>query len=221
MRILIIAIAIVALGGCASYYQPRYGHDGVYFDQRHSQPATVVVVDPLIYPFWSLDFFYFSRFYHPYSAGIVYRDPWFYRYPSRHIGSWPGHIDHRALVVDERLRAMEQRERSTRTQVAHSETMLRHRIAEDRAAARSRPRSTAAPSSATLQRSPASRPAAPARSQPAPSSRPSAAPRSERQQSRPPSNRPAAAPRTEARGAERPAQSAATTRPSRQRDQTP
>jgi hypothetical protein len=83
-RLILILLAL-SLAGCATQYQPRYGHDGVYYDRpvvRHH----VVHPDPLFYPYWSLDYFYFSRYYHPYSVFIGYHDPWFYPYPGWYYG---------------------------------------------------------------------------------------------------------------------------------------
>jgi hypothetical protein len=33
------------------------------------------------YPYWSIDYFYFSRFHHPYSFYVGYREPLYYPYP--------------------------------------------------------------------------------------------------------------------------------------------
>ncbi|TVS11457.1 MAG: hypothetical protein EA419_07970 [Wenzhouxiangella sp.] len=195
LRSLLILFMVLVLSGCATYFQPRYGSDGVYFDQARTPPRAVVAVDPLIYPYWSLDYFYFSRFYHPHSVFMHYHDPWFYPYPGWYYGYrpgpraafafgsgfyypwysfgvsyssyrpwWPAHGTYRyaggypvvgqpgqrVREIDQRLRLMERQPQRTaiRTQPAspplRSEAMLRHRIAEDRAAAgaRSRPAST-------------------------------------------------------------------------------
>lgn len=216
MRALIIAIASVVLSGCATYYQPRYGHDGVYFDQTRSQPSTVVVVDPLIYPYWSLDYFYFSRFYHPYSVVMGYHDPWFYPYPGWYYGYRPGprsafafsggfyypwyafgfgysshrpwrphglsyprlagpydrdHPHHRVQEIDERLSLLQQRQTRAATPAQrrgapiHSEVAVRHRLAEDRAAAATRSRSGDTRVQSSTARPAAARPA-PAQSAP-------------------------------------------------------
>ncbi len=86
------AILLAALvSGCATYHQPRYGHDGVYYEQAPSRHSTTVVrADPLLYPYWSLDYFYFSRYYHPYSVWVGAADPWFYPYPGWYYGYRPG-----------------------------------------------------------------------------------------------------------------------------------
>jgi len=188
LRTLFIALLALALTGCATYFQPRYGSDGVYYDQSRAQPRAVVAVDPLIYPYWSLDYFYFSRFYHPHSIFVHSFDPWFYPYPGWYYGYRPGFRSsvafgsgfyypwysfgfsyssyrpwrpapgtyryvtghpvpgQRVREIDQRLRLMERQPERTaiRTQTAppRSETMTRHRIAEDRAAASARGRPT-------------------------------------------------------------------------------
>ena len=90
-RLLLPVIATLFLAGCASYQQPRYGYDGVYYEQAVShRSAPAVHVSPLIYPYWSLDYFYFSRYYHPYSVWVGAADPWFYPYPGWYYGYRPG-----------------------------------------------------------------------------------------------------------------------------------
>jgi hypothetical protein len=91
-KILLLALTAV-LTGCATYYQPRYGHDGVYYDPPRTHYRSSVHVgyfDPVIYPYWSLDYFYFSRHYHPYSVVVHRYDPWFYPYPGWYYGYRPG-----------------------------------------------------------------------------------------------------------------------------------
>jgi hypothetical protein len=82
---LVLVLLALSLAGCATHYQPRYGHDGVYYD-RPVVHYRAVHPDPLLYPYWSLDYFYFSRFYHPYSVLIGYYDPWYYPYPGWYYG---------------------------------------------------------------------------------------------------------------------------------------
>ncbi len=90
LRILLSLLLIALISGCATYQQPRYGHDGVYYEQPVSRHSTSVVrVDPLLYPYWSLDYFYFSRHYHPYSFWVGAYDPWFYPYPGWYYGYRP------------------------------------------------------------------------------------------------------------------------------------
>lgn len=87
----LLPLAALLLSGCASYSQPRYGHDGIYYDQPIVHRTTTVVhASPLIYPYWSLDYFYFSRFYHPYSVWVGWADPWYYPYPGWYHGYRPG-----------------------------------------------------------------------------------------------------------------------------------
>ena len=83
-RLTIIVLAVV-LTGCATYYQPRYGDDGVYYDPPQVQHRAVHV-DPLLYPYWSLDYFYFSRHYHPYSVLVDFYEPGYYPYPGWYYG---------------------------------------------------------------------------------------------------------------------------------------
>ncbi|MCC5864112.1 MAG: hypothetical protein JJU31_03230 [Wenzhouxiangella sp.] len=87
----LLALAGLLLSGCVTYSQPRYGHDGIYYDQPVVHRTTTVVhASPLIYPYWSLDYFYFSRFYHPYSVWVGWADPWYYPYPGWYHGYRPG-----------------------------------------------------------------------------------------------------------------------------------
>ena len=98
---MILAVLALSLAGCASYYQPRYGHDGVYYDDPYAYSRTSIHVgyhDPLLYPYWSLDYFYFSRYYHPYSVRIHYYDPWYYPYPGWYYGYRPGPRSHVGLA---------------------------------------------------------------------------------------------------------------------------
>lgn len=82
------ALAIFALSallaGCVAYYQPRYGDDGVYYEDAYGYDRRVIFhdpypVDPLYYPYWSLDHFYFTHYWYPYS---VIHGGWYphYRY---------------------------------------------------------------------------------------------------------------------------------------------
>lgn len=77
-----LAVTVLGLAGCA--YSPHYhsGPEGVYYGRA---PAATYVrarhVNPAVYPYWSLDHFYFSGFYHPYSVFVGYREPHYYPYP--------------------------------------------------------------------------------------------------------------------------------------------
>ncbi len=95
--IVIALLASFVLVGCTTYSQPRYGGSGVYYDRAYHPPATRVHVDPLIYPYWSLDYFYFSRHYHPYSVVVLRHDPWFYPYPGWYYGYRPAPRSHVAF----------------------------------------------------------------------------------------------------------------------------
>ena len=86
----VVLLVSLVLAGCTSYSQPRYGGSGVYYDRAYHQPATRVHVNPIVYPYWSLDYFYFSRHYHPYSVIVHRHDPWFYPYPGWYYGYRPG-----------------------------------------------------------------------------------------------------------------------------------
>ena len=92
IRALLALLAAVLLGGCVSYYERHYGSPGVhvggygtsgvhygsdygYGERRYR------AVNPVYYPYWSIDYFYFSRFHHPYSVYVGYREPLYYPYP--------------------------------------------------------------------------------------------------------------------------------------------
>ncbi len=95
-----LGFLVLTLIGCATYYQPRYGQDGVYYDDPRSHTRSSVYVgyyNPMFYPYWSLDYFYFSRHYHPYSVRIHYYDPWYYPYPGWYYGYRPGPRSHFAV----------------------------------------------------------------------------------------------------------------------------
>lgn len=88
LRIGLLGIGLLMLAGCTTYYQPRYGDGGVYYDDgpyysdgRYSRHTSVAVINPVHYPYWSLDYFYFSRHYHPYSVFVGYHEPFYYPYP--------------------------------------------------------------------------------------------------------------------------------------------
>ena len=147
-RLLVVSLLGVTLAGCATYHQPRYGSDGVYFDQWQAVPRQVVVVDPGLYPFWSLDFFYFSRFHGPYRSPFYAHHPWFlydpWLHPRRGWGNvvvWHHPVVYTAPPLDQRLwlkqepRTPVRPGRETAWINPGPEVQLRHRLAEDRAAA--------------------------------------------------------------------------------------
>ncbi len=77
VRVAIAGICLV-VAGCATYYEPRYSDRGVYYsDPYQTRVVDTYVVNPVYYPFWSVDYFYMSRYRAPYS---------FYHYPSTGIG---------------------------------------------------------------------------------------------------------------------------------------
>lgn len=82
-------LASLVLVGCTTYSQPRYDGSGVYYDRAYHPQTARVHVDPLVYPYWSVDYFYFSRHYHPYSVVVHRYDPWFYPYPGWYYGYRP------------------------------------------------------------------------------------------------------------------------------------
>ncbi|MGY6553756.1 MAG: hypothetical protein ACXIUM_04445 [Wenzhouxiangella sp.] len=148
IKVGLLALSLLLLSGCVTTHQPRYGFDGVYFDQWHAAPSQVVIVDPTWYPFWSLDFFYFSHF--PRRHGPFFaHDPWFWYDPWRHprqgwatrviwvhpvVYTAPPPADQR-LVRLQQPGAMPRQPRQTAWREPGSEVQLRHRLAEDRAAA--------------------------------------------------------------------------------------
>lgn len=92
----LVGLLAVLVAGCATSYAPRYGADGVYYDGVYYDDgydyrgAPVHAANPVYYPYWSLDYFYFSRHYHPYSVFVGYHDPFFYPYPGWYYGYRPG-----------------------------------------------------------------------------------------------------------------------------------
>lgn len=88
-RLLAIPLLGLMLAGCATYY-PASRDSGVYYETPRYRTVGVAYVDPLVYPYWSLDYFYYSRYYHPYSVVVHRYDPWYYPYPGWYYGYWPG-----------------------------------------------------------------------------------------------------------------------------------
>lgn len=88
VRLAGIALAAIVLTGCATTYRSHGG--GVYQEADYGHAGRVSFIDPLVYPYWSLDYFYFSRYYHPYSVVVHYYDPWYYPYPGWYYGYRPG-----------------------------------------------------------------------------------------------------------------------------------
>lgn len=82
--VMLLALGGLGLAGCVSYYTPYYADDGVYYSDRYDRTARTHLrtVDPRVYPYWSLDYFYFSHHYRPYSVVVNYYDPWL------HSGLW-------------------------------------------------------------------------------------------------------------------------------------
>jgi len=92
VRILVAALVLV-LAGCASYYGRDYAGSGIYYGSSvahvsgyrgapvHGYHYSAVPLNPVIYPYWSLDHFYFSSFHHPYSVVVGFYEPLYYPYP--------------------------------------------------------------------------------------------------------------------------------------------
>jgi hypothetical protein len=118
-RLTVSLTLLLLLSACVTYHQPRYGADGVYFDQFHPQPRAVVFADPFFYPYWSLDYFYASRFGYATGWGGRYGHGWFH--PG--FGYPYGYYYHRGVqsplvndpYLDPRLRAIDERSRLTLT----------------------------------------------------------------------------------------------------------
>jgi len=88
-----LAVLAMALGGCSTYYQSYYPDSGVYYGDSggYGQAAGFSrggygPVNPVDYPYWSLDYFYFSQYYHPYSVYVGYNEPLYYPYPGWALG---------------------------------------------------------------------------------------------------------------------------------------
>lgn len=94
-RLVALAMAAAVLGGCSTYYQSYYPDSGVYYEDSgvygHSTGyprGGYGAVNPVVYPYWSIDYFYFSRFYHPYSVYVGYSEPLYYPYPGWALGHY-------------------------------------------------------------------------------------------------------------------------------------
>jgi len=83
-----VALLGLLLSGCATHYTLQ--GDGIYYERPSYRSVHALHVDPLVYPYWSLDYFYYSRYYHPYSVVVHRFDPWYYPYPGWYYGYWAG-----------------------------------------------------------------------------------------------------------------------------------
>ena len=100
----LLAAGLLVLAGCTTVYVPRYADDGVYYDDAYAHDAggyptsssygydRAWAANPVHYPYWSLDYFYFSQHYHPYSVVVGTWDPYYYPYPGWRYG--PRHRRH-------------------------------------------------------------------------------------------------------------------------------
>jgi len=87
-RVALALAALVTLGGCVSYYERHYDDPGVYYSGGYQSAVyrPVRPPNPAVYPYWSLDYFYFSRYHHPYSVFVGYHEPLYYPYPGWYFG---------------------------------------------------------------------------------------------------------------------------------------
>jgi hypothetical protein len=85
-RLLVLVLLALLVSGCASYSSSRYGDDGIYGSYERVQVAPINWGYSAHYPFWSLDHFYFSRFYSPYSVVLHPWDPWLFPYSAWYWG---------------------------------------------------------------------------------------------------------------------------------------
>lgn len=88
VRVAALATMALLLSGCSTYYQSHYPDSGVYYGDSgvYGQSAAYSragygPVNPIAYPYWSIDYFYFSQYYHPYSVYVGYNEPLYYPYP--------------------------------------------------------------------------------------------------------------------------------------------
>lgn len=95
VRIATLAVLAALLSGCSTYYQSYYPDSGVYYGASagyghaggHSSGG-YATINPSVYPYWSIDHFYFSRYYHPYSVYVGYHEPLYYPYPGWVFGDY-------------------------------------------------------------------------------------------------------------------------------------
>lgn len=78
MRTVGMLAAGLLLAGCATSTPTRTLDDGVYIGSsqlKHLSARQVAVLNPRTYPFWSIDFFYFSHYYGPTRTRTLYEPP--------------------------------------------------------------------------------------------------------------------------------------------------
>lgn len=95
LRLASVAALAILLGGCSTYYQSYYPDSGVYYEDSgvygHASGYSrggYGRVNPVDYPYWSIDYFYFSQYYHPYSVYVGYHEPLYYPYPGWALGHY-------------------------------------------------------------------------------------------------------------------------------------
>lgn len=101
----LIAVAAV-LGGCATYNYSHAPGSGVYYAEsggyRHAADSSrggYRPLNPVDYPYWSLDYFYFSQYHHPYSVYVGYSEPLYYPYPGWAFGHHHPVRGHRSTTL--------------------------------------------------------------------------------------------------------------------------
>jgi len=93
IRTVALILAAALLGGCGTYHKPYYVDSGAYYRSAgdysgvsaYSRTA-YASSNPAVYPYWSIDYFYFSQHYHPYSVYVGYHEPLYYPYPGWALG---------------------------------------------------------------------------------------------------------------------------------------
>ncbi|MDT8439941.1 MAG: hypothetical protein RQ729_13135 [Wenzhouxiangellaceae bacterium] len=92
---LLLLVLLLPLAGCATYYNDHYyAYSESYYPasrvdrtpSAHAAP-TAYGAGLAAYPYWSLDYFYFSSFYTPYSVHVGYGAPYYAPYPGWVYGS--------------------------------------------------------------------------------------------------------------------------------------
>lgn len=104
VRLAAVLFLAVVTSGCATYHRPHYPDSGVYYGTSagyghaagYPRSRYYAPLNPVDYPYWSIDYFYFSQFYHPYSVYVGYHEPLYYPYPGWALGGYRPLYPHRA-----------------------------------------------------------------------------------------------------------------------------